>query len=108
MENTCFTSGQGSSSSGSAFFEELINLISLLIDSKLLDLLLKSKTELNEKFARLQSAIDKQSQFFEKLDEVDELVSDLLESEKMIRKEERAYGNMPAPWDEYSVQVLKF
>ena len=90
------------------YFEELINLISLIIDCKFLELMLQSPDELKKLFEKLLAAIQRQKDYFDNLDQVDQLVSDLLESKKLLTAEERKYGRMPAPWDEYSVQVLKF
>merc|ERR1712226_137899 len=88
------------------FFEELINLISILIDAKLFDLLLISEKEVENKFEKLKIATEKQENLIRNLTEVDTIISELIETKEQVQKEEKRYGNMPAPWDEYSVQVL--
>lgn len=89
------------------YFEELLELIFLLIDSKFLNLLLKSQEQLENYFQKLQKVVNFHQDFINKMSECDYTISNLLEEKKQNNLRKDQFGVMPAPWDEYSIQAIK-
>lgn len=84
------------------FFEELIFWISLIMDSKLGELLLENEETVRARMTQLQKAIAVQELFFKELDETAELIlPHVIENGSKLRPKDH-----PDPWDAYSVQVI--
>ena len=87
------------------FFEELIFWISLILDSKLQDLLLEDEHDVKMKLASLQEAIDVQNEYFKNLEEAEQLILPGVISKKAGENRNKTY---PEPWDTYSITQIDY
>lgn len=87
------------------YFEELIFWISLIIDSKLQELLLEDDADIRHKLEALQEAIDLQNEYFEHLEEASQLILPAVAAQQSGESRSKTY---PEPWDTYSITEVQY
>jgi hypothetical protein len=87
------------------YFEELIFWISLIIDSKLQDLLLVDEAGIRNKLEALQEAIDLQNDYFDHLEEASQLILPAVVAQQSGESRSKTY---PEPWDTYSITEVHY
>jgi len=87
------------------YFEELIFWISLIIDSKLQDLLLVDEADIRNKLEALQEAIDLQNEYFDHLEEASQLILPAVVAQQSGESRSKTY---PEPWDTYSITEVQY